>query len=1291
MSVQILIVDDHEAVRSGLRNILSTRKDWVVCGEATDGIEAIAQAKAQHPDLILMDVSMPRMDGFTATAAIRQELPSAKVIIVSQNDPTLLSQQIAKVDAHGFVPKEQLWHALIPTINQLFNVPKDGDSVEDSFRMPAIPRRWLAGDGEMAILMRALDWSKTPLGPPETWSPALRMMAQFLLANRFPQLLWWGPQFCCLYNDAYVPILGAKHPWAIGRPVSEVWHEIWDILKPLIEKPFHGGPATWMEDIPLELSRRGFTEETHFIIAYSPVPDESVPSGIGGVLATVHEITDKVVGERRVIALRDLGARSVEPKSADDACTMAAETLARYPKDVPFVLLYLLDEKRETAHLVGIAGASPEDTGCPKTIPVKPGAAAWPLFESMSTEKVLLVENLKDKFDEVPRGPWSDPPNAAAVVPIHSNLLHQLSGFMVVGLSPRLQFDESYRDFLELMSMQVATTIANARAYEEERKRAEALAEIDRAKTAFFSNVSHEFRTPLTLMLGPLEDALADPALSNEDRGRLQVAHRNSLRLLKLVNTLLDFSRIEAGRIEASYEPTELAPLTAELASVFRSAVERAGLRFIVNCQPLPEPVYVDREMWEKILFNLLSNAFKFTFTGEIEINLQQSGRNVELSVRDTGTGIPESELPHLFDRFYRVKGAQGRTFEGSGIGLAFVQELVKLHGGTVHVQSAVNQGTTFTILIPLGTNHLPAERIGAQRKLESAGVRGDAFVQDALGWLPEGEIAPDVIPPAILEAAVPEAQLVSSLQPRAKILLADDNADMREYVTKLLGSQYEVVAVADGEAALHAARECHPDLVLSDVMMPRLDGSALLRELRADESLKRVPIILLSARAGEEARIEGLHWGADDYLVKPFSARELLARVRSHLAMAAVRKENEGRLAEEAEALRQSEERFRALVNASAYVIYRMSPDWSEMRQLDGRGFISDTAKSNKQWIEEYIHPEDQIRVKDAMEEAIRTKRPFVLEHRVRRVDGSLGWTLSRAVPLLDANGEILEWFGAAGDVTLRKQAEEDYRNLAEGLEKEVRTRTAQLETRTAEVLQQSELLREFSRLLLHAQDEERRHIARELHDSAGQTLTVLGINLAQLVKKLEKSVPTLASEAESIEEMVQQLSREIRTTSYLLHPPLLDENGLCSALNWYVEGLLERSGLDIRLAIAEDFGRLPRDMELVVFRLVQECLTNIHRHSGSKTASIRVARDVNAVSVEVEDQGTGMSPEKLAEVQSRGSGLGIRGIRERLRQFEGFMKIESGSTGTRVTATIPLARVSLVEKGAEPLGATA
>ena len=187
--------------------------------------------------------------------------------------------------------------------------------------------------------MRSTDWSKTVIGPPDSWSPALRMMSQFLLSNRFPQLLWWGPQFCSLYNDAYVPILGKKHPWALGQPVQEVWHEIWHILKPLIETPFHGGPATWMEDIPLEINRRGFVEETHFTIAYSPVPDETVPSGIGGVLATVHEITGKVIGERRVVALQELGARSVEPKSAEEACTIAAKPSPATRK-MFFVLLY---------------------------------------------------------------------------------------------------------------------------------------------------------------------------------------------------------------------------------------------------------------------------------------------------------------------------------------------------------------------------------------------------------------------------------------------------------------------------------------------------------------------------------------------------------------------------------------------------------------------------------------------------------------------------------------------------------------------------------------------------------------------------------------------------------------------------------------------------------------------------------------------------------------------------------------------------------------------------------------
>ena len=385
-------------------------------------------------------------------------------------------------------------------------------------------------------------------------------------------------------------------------------------------------------------------------------------------------------------------------------------------------------------------------------------------------------------------------------------------------------------------------------------------------------------------------------------------------------------------------------------------------------------------------------------------------------------------------------------------------------------------------------------------------------------------------------------------------------------------------------------------------------------------------------------------------------------------------------------ELLRTSEERFRALVNASSDVVYRMSPDWSEMRELDGRGFIANTAKPRKDWLNEYIHPDDQPIVLRTVREAVRTKRMFELEHRVRRTDGTLGWTNSRAVPLLNVNGEILEWFGAASDVTARKEAEENFRKLAQTLDAEVRARTRELE-------EQSNQVRELSWRLLRSQDEERRHIARELHDSAGQTLTVLGMSLAQLVQKTGRSAPELASEAEQIQETVQQLHREIRTTSYLLHPPLLDENGLYSAISWFLQGLLERSGLEVQFDISKEFGRLPRELELVIFRLVQECLTNIHRHSESETASIRIACESNQIALDIRDQGKGMSPARLAAIQSGRSGVGIGGMRERLRQFEGTMNIESDGSGTRIFATIPLPKGASPEdqSKAEPLQATA
>jgi GAF domain-containing protein len=412
---------------------------------------------------------------------------------------------------------------------------------------------WLAGGGEMGERIRTFDWSETPIGPLDGWPPALRMMVRFLLANRFPWLLWWGPQYVSIYNDAYRPILGIKHPWALGQPLSECWKEIWHILQPLVDTPFKGGPATWNDDILLEIDRHGFREETHFTIAYSPVPDETTSTGIGGVLATVHEITDKIIGERRLTALRDLAAATSEATTAEEACLMAARTLAEHPRDVPFALLYLNTPDGKETWLAGCAGVDKSVHFCPAIIELNANTAdhqLWPLANS----SIHVIENMVDRFGpHLPRGPWSDPPRQAMILPIRTGIAQPVAGSLVVGISARLKLDKAYRGFYELLANQISIAIGKARAYEEERKRAEALAELDRAKTAFFSNVSHEFRTPLTLMLGPLEDTLATSGgLAAADQERLETAHRNSLRLLKLVNTLLDFSRIEAGRIEAS-------------------------------------------------------------------------------------------------------------------------------------------------------------------------------------------------------------------------------------------------------------------------------------------------------------------------------------------------------------------------------------------------------------------------------------------------------------------------------------------------------------------------------------------------------------------------------------------------------------------------------------------------------------------------------------------------------------------------------------------------------------------
>ncbi|MGV9727726.1 SpoIIE family protein phosphatase [Streptomyces albogriseolus] len=741
-------------------------------------------------------------------------------------------------------------------------------------------------DPEVGGDLARVDWTATPLGPPRQWPQSLQTAVSILLSSRFPMWMAWGEELTFFCNAAYRrDTLGRKYPWALGRPASEVWAEIWGDIGPRIDAVLGTGRATWDEGLLLFLERSGYTEETYHTFSYSPLRDDA--GDVVGMLCVVSEDTERVIGERRMATLRDLGSDPSVIRTEQEVLAFADRQLSRNPKDLPFTLTYLFDGG--DARLVGATGVTPGTPVAPRVLPVAGDDGVWPVA-ALAEGETRLVPLTGAPFVGLPGGGRPEPPVEALVVP----LLQQGSapyGFLVAGLNRYRDLDERYRGFVELAAGHIASGIGSARSYEAQQRRAEELAELDRAKTTFFSNISHELRTPLTLIMGPVEELRTRLADAGEDiRTELDAIHRNGLRLGKLVNTLLDFSRIEAGRMQARYEPVELGAVTAELASVFRSAMERAGLTFEVDCPALDEPVHVDRTMWEKVILNLLSNALKFTFEGTVRVAVRRSGPHAVVTVADTGTGVPEAEMPRLFERFHRIENARSRSNEGSGIGLALVRELVGLHGGTIDAESAEGKGTAITVRVPFGTAHLPEGSVVSEPAGARASATADPYVHEALRWLPvsaAGAAADDG--PEETEAAPLGSHAGDTRS--ARVLVADDNADMREYLTRILtAGGYEVTAVTDGVEALDAVRRRTPDLVVSDVMMPRLDGLELVTRLRGDSRTASVPVLLLSARAGQEASIEGLRAGADDYLVKPFAAAELLARVRANVELARLR-----------------------------------------------------------------------------------------------------------------------------------------------------------------------------------------------------------------------------------------------------------------------------------------------------------------------------------------------------------------------------------------------------------------
>jgi signal transduction histidine kinase len=847
-----------------------------------------------------------------------------------------------------------------------------------------------------------------------------------------------------------------------------------------------------------------------------------------------------------------------------------------------------------------------------------------------------------------PTGPWGVSPARAFVAPIAQQGQARPAGVFIAGLNPHRTFDTAYREFVALLVGQLAAGLANADAYEAARRRAESLAELDRAKTTFFSNVSHEFRTPLTLMLSPLGGLLADPDVAPAIHDELATIHRNGLRLLKLVNTMLDFSRIEAGRTTARFAPTDLAQLTADLASVFRAAVDKAGLRLVVACPPVGALVRVDRDMWEKIVLNLISNAFKFTLAGEIAVALDRRGDRVELTVRDTGAGIPAAELPRVFERFYRVEGTGGRTHEGTGIGLALVQELVRLHGGSIAATSELGRGTTFTVSIPIGAAPQVGDAAGAEPPATAGirdGVAATAFVEEALRWLPD---AAEVVRP-------------HATTQRERLLIADDNADMRDYLRRLFGGRWAVEAVANGRQALAAIRARRPDLVITDVMMPELDGFGLVAAVRADPALRDLPVIMLSARAGEEARIEGLEAGATDYLGKPFASRELLARVETVLLRAAVQSA-EDRQVRRLTAIFEQAPVSIAILRGPDHIFEIVNPPYRKL--IGGRDVVGrSVAEAVPEVVEQgFIALLDRV---------YQTGEPFVGHSVPLQLQPAGGGPLEEHFfdltyqPLVDSAGQVVGIAVIAHDVTALATARRDAETANRTKDEFLAMLGHELRNPLAPIMTALELMRLRPNV---GAERERALIERQVQHLVGLVDDLLDVS------RITRGKVELRSTSVELAEVV---ARSVEVAS-----PLLEQRRHVLALD-VAAGLIVH-GDPVRLA-----------------QVVSNLLTNAAKYTpngGQITVAAR--RDGDHATISVTDDGVGIEPTMLRRVfepfaQERqsidraqgGLGLGLAIVDNLVKLHGGTVTARSDGRGRGSSFTVRLPLLGGAEVARRPV----
>ncbi|WWC90485.1 uncharacterized protein L201_005421 [Kwoniella dendrophila CBS 6074] len=551
----------------------------------------------------------------------------------------------------------------------------------------------------------------------------------------------------------------------------------------------------------------------------------------------------------------------------------------------------------------------------------------WPIREALSSNRLVMVEDCQSLINDFPIRVWDELPTAAVVIPIANESDDNVpSAVLILGLNLRRPFDEDYEAFI------LSSGIAAVRSYEAERQRVEELAALDRAKSLLFSNISHELRTPLTLIAGPLDDLLHETS-EGPRKENLVMARRNVRRLTRLVSTLMDVSRLEAGRLQGSFQLVNLGTMTKELADLFKSAMKQANLQYTINCDVTPRAVYVDTEHWEKVVFNIIGNAMKYTMEGFVSVRLKYTNKEAIFTVQDSGVGIPASDITLVGERFHRVQSVS-RSHEGTGIGLAFIKELIKLHGGvlSIHSQTALESvdgqhGSTFSVKIPLGAQHLPSDDVQDDQIVKTTQTTyGQEIIDEAMQWTRDRENSNSSSVDGFSEVGSIETTSRSSrsLDPSTlyfkkedTIMLVDDSNDTRRYMRSIFAPLCTVIEARDGLEALRLCEKSTPDLIISDVMMPNLDGFGLLEALKSSKELSIIPIIMLTARGGDEAKVDGLLAGADDYLGKPFNSRELVARAHMQLQLGKRRKSLE-------EAFEQRTLELRALTDYSPVGIFR-------------------------------------------------------------------------------------------------------------------------------------------------------------------------------------------------------------------------------------------------------------------------------------------------------------------------------------------------------------------------------